>query len=358
MSTPTPERPTRDDDELDLAGAYALAHALAGDQRGPAPAVRATVLAAAREIAAQAAARVDAPAPLTPVAPPVANVGRGRAGAWNLSSWRVRSGAASCAVLLVGIVAVRFDASRKASDEVRLAAAGPALSVRVMPAPAPADLPPPPPKTMAPLPEPTRIVPPSPVDTAAAAPAPAAPAVRERAPADVASRDPDRAVARADRPAGPAADSGDQASVRAQVADARAAPREPASGEAVPAAPGPRADVARKIAALAPSAPAATGATTGGGARAAPTPLHVAADADDVDALARLLADPATRVDAPDALGRTPLQYAAAAGRARAVRLLLAAGADPDHEDASGASPRSVARAGSSAEIAALFAAR
>ncbi|MBC7664913.1 MAG: ankyrin repeat domain-containing protein, partial [Caulobacter sp.] len=92
--------------------------------------------------------------------------------------------------------------------------------------------------------------------------------------------------------------------------------------------------------------------------RSAPTPLHVAANADDVDALGRLLADPGTRVDAPDALGRTALQVAVAAANVRPVRLLLAAGADPDHADASGATPRSVARTGANAEIATLLAAR
>ena len=84
----------------------------------------------------------------------------------------------------------------------------------------------------------------------------------------------------------------------------------------------------------------------------------MAANADDVDTLGKLLADPATHVDAPDALGRTALQVAVAAAHVRAVRLLLAAGADPDHADAGGATPRSVARTGANAEIATLLAAR
>jgi ankyrin repeat protein len=111
---------------------------------------------------------------------------------------------------------------------------------------------------------------------------------------------------------------------------------------------------------LTAAAPAAraTGAIVAASLRPSPTPLHVAANADDVDALGKLLADPATRVDAPDDLGRTALQVAVAAANVRAVRLLLAAGADPDHADASGTTPRSVARTGPSAEIAALLAAR
>jgi hypothetical protein len=358
MSTPTPERPTMDDD-LDLDRAYAQAHALAAGEHRPAPAVRANVLAAAREIAAQAAARADVAPPLTPVAPPVADVGRGRAGAWNLSSWRVRSGAAFCAVLLVGLAAVRFDASRKAGDNVTVAAADQALSVQVMPAPAPAELAPPP-QMMAPAPEPTLVMPLPPVDAAAPAP-------RERAEDATldkpASRDPERAVAKSDQPA--------RAIDQARVADARAAPREPAAAFAA-AAPDPRADAARNIASLAPPtlayapatpvaaalAKAAPGSTTGASLRSTPTPLLVAANADDVDALGKLLADPATRVDAPDAQGRTALQVAVAAANVRAVRLLLAAGADPDHADASGATPRSVARTRPNAEIAALLVAR
>ena len=97
MSEPTPGRPM--DDELDQA--YARSHALADDGRGPAASVRANVLAAAARIAAgEDAVAATAPS-LVPVAPPVAQVGRGRDGAINLSSWRVRSGVALCALLFV-----------------------------------------------------------------------------------------------------------------------------------------------------------------------------------------------------------------------------------------------------------------
>ena len=106
------------------------------------------------------------------------------------------------------------------------------------------------------------------------------------------------------------------------------------------------------------ASPAAAGSAIGAALRAQPTPLHVAASADDVAAIERLLAEPATRVDATDADGRTPLQYAVMAANMRAVRMLLAAGADPDHADSAGATPRSLARTGPSAEIAALLASR
>ena len=125
------------DDDLDQA--YAQAHALAGDERGPAPAVRANVLAAARESRRRRrrrAARQAARRRWCPVAPPVADVGRGRAGGRNLSSWRVRSGAAFCAVLLVGFACRRFDASRRADRQrARSAAADQALAVRRPPVP-------------------------------------------------------------------------------------------------------------------------------------------------------------------------------------------------------------------------------
>ena len=45
------------------------------------------------------------------------------------------------------------------------------------------------------------------------------------------------------------------------------------------------------------------------------------------------------------------------AQQAAAVRLLLAAGADPAQADAAGLTPRAAAQAGASAEIAALLAA-
>ena len=105
MSESVPERPM--DEDLDQA--YVRSHALAGDGRGPSASVRANVLAAAARIAAGEAA--DTP-PLVPVAPPVAAVERKRGPAVNLSSWRVRAGAAVFALLLVCAGVWRFDQQR------------------------------------------------------------------------------------------------------------------------------------------------------------------------------------------------------------------------------------------------------
>ena len=124
MSADMPERSDAPDD---LARAYAQANALADDGRGPSARVRDNVLAAARDVAAEAASRVAGEAgaarPLTPVAPPVADVGRGRPKAINLSSWRVRSGAALAAMLLVGLAGWRFDAARRFNDGEQVAMA-------------------------------------------------------------------------------------------------------------------------------------------------------------------------------------------------------------------------------------------
>jgi ankyrin repeat protein len=86
-------------------------------------------------------------------------------------------------------------------------------------------------------------------------------------------------------------------------------------------------------------------------------PLQAAAGRGDLDALRELLADPATRVDAPDAAGRTALLEAVLARQPAAVRLLLEAGADPGRADRTGLTPRAAAQAGANAEIAALLAA-
>ena len=120
MSADLPQRPDTPDD---LARAYAQAQALADDGRRPAAAVRASVLAAARAIADEATAVQAASVPLTPVAPPVGAVGHGRPKAINLSSWRVRSGAALCAALLVGLAGWRFDETRRmrAGEQVAMA---------------------------------------------------------------------------------------------------------------------------------------------------------------------------------------------------------------------------------------------
>ena len=421
MTEPTPGRPTMDDD---LDQAYARAHALADGGRGPSGAVRANVLAAACEVAALAAtpagtASGDATPPLTPVAPQVAAVGRGRAGAINLSSWRVRSGAALCAVLLVGLGAWRLDASRRFSGDTQLAAADASIGINVVESkapPPPKDLPPPASLSEAPAASPP------PVD----APSPAPQLARSKA----AVRDRDLVVAQADQPYRQQANAPLERKAQAAepsppaVAQQAASPEAAkTSGASVPAlaplpppvlvatAPPPvAAQIAATNAAAAPAAPRAAMAaaplpatvaaarpaapestttiaaapqaahdeTAGGQARAAtgfveaarkarpaadarlasrirPTPLHLAANDDDVEALKRLLADPATQVDATDAQGRTALMYAVMAARVPAVRLLLSAGADPGHADQSGQTPRDVARTGPSAEIAALL---
>jgi len=92
-------------------------------------------------------------------------------------------------------------------------------------------------------------------------------------------------------------------------------------------------------------------------ASAAPPPLHAAAARGDVDTLKALLSDSAVRVDAPDADGRTALLHAVLAQQPAAVRLLLAAGADPGRADRAGLTPRQAAQTGASAEIAVLLSA-
>ncbi len=145
MTAPTSDRPTpRDDhaaaaphvaDDLDLA--YRAAAALADGDRAPAPAVRANVLAAARAMALDAAARAPVTAPAVPglatvtatdstspgdsrPAPQPIDLtlpGIGRALAANLSSWRVRAGAAACVALMAAAVAWRFDDRLLRPDE-------------------------------------------------------------------------------------------------------------------------------------------------------------------------------------------------------------------------------------------------
>jgi ankyrin repeat protein len=100
--------------------------------------------------------------------------------------------------------------------------------------------------------------------------------------------------------------------------------------------------------------PSAAGSLAG--ASAVPHPLQAAAGRGDVEALRRLLADPAARVDTPDADGRTALLAAVLAQQPAAVRLLLEAGADPGRADRAGLTPRAAAQAGANAEIAALLA--
>ncbi len=368
MSADMPEPPDMSDD---LAQAYAQAHALADGGRGPSATARANVLAAAREVAAAAAARVAAEAaaalPLTPVAPPVADVGRGRSKAINLSSWRVRSGAALAALLLVGLAGWRFDAARRFNDseqvamaELRMATPPTSRMPRELPVPAMSG-------TSYPY------APPAVVADAADG--------GQRPTAKKAPRDKEVIVAQLDRqgdrqaraaappaamsparqlqpPAAPAPNVADSANP-APVALASNAPE----AKALSSEPGQdRADVdasraAYAGAAMKKSAPNAVGSLVAASARVLPAPLHAAADRGDVETLKRLLADPSTPVDAPDSTGRTALLHAVQAQQPAAVRLLLAAGADPAHADQAGLTPRAAAQTGANAEIAALLSA-
>ena len=387
----------------DLDQAYAQAHALADDGRGPAASVRANVLAAALQVAAQAAPRAGVPPEvkptLVPVAAPVSDVARGRSWALNLSSWRVRSGAALCAVLIVGLACWRFDASRRFGGEMQVASAGSTVTeMKVVEAP-PRDLPPPPKN----LPVPMSASPayaPAPPMSVDAAPAPmlAEPAAEARV--EPSTRERDVVVQagqayRANSMPAPRTDAGAGYASPPAPATARVENRLMDAARAAPA-PAPVALAAAPAAAAASSAgnvvvaaadaqqrveitgssirsvdspalrgsleqakkaaPAPVDKLAASSLRALPLPLHAAAGSDDVDTLRKLLANPATRVDAPDAQGRTPLLLAVAAQHVAAVRLLLAAGADPDHADQDGATPRSVARTGANAEIATLLA--
>jgi hypothetical protein len=418
--------PERRETTDDLERAYAQARALADDGRGPSAAVRANVLAAAREIAAEAAARVavESPVvvPLVPVAPPVAAVGRGRSRAINLSSWRVRSGAALCAMLLVGLAGWRFEENGRFHDGVQVAMAEMHLAQAPtsqapkelpMPALAAASIPYSPPPVVddpnpgaalakqdardkdmviiaqldaqrertlraAPPAAEARAQPsqpsPAPADTPPAAPpAPvvvaanaaqgegvptaqdsmtvtikAAPVQFATAPAMrpsvlqrriVVTPPPAAAPVAKPAPAGETTVAAADQDQRVEVSGARPA----FSGAGI-------GDAAKK------SAPGVSGSLVGASARLLQAPLHAAADRGDIEALKKLLANPATLVDAPDATGRTALLHAVLAQQAGAVRLLLAAGADPAHADLAGLTPRAAAQTGASAEIATLLA--
>ena len=403
------ERPDSDD-ELDAA--YTRAHTLADASREPSAAVRANVLAAAREVAAQekerGAAGNGASPPLAPVASPVAAVGRGRALAVNLSSWRVRAGAAVCAALLVALGAWRFDASHRFDGNLQVATASLELAKppttalrRDLPAPglsvASAPYAAPPPVVEDPVErtpganavaakaaarDKDRDVIVAQADQSDRAPRPAAPpdprAEARRSPAP-AARDAAAPAPVAMSPAAPTA----QAPVLAEppttvVIAASAAPAQVATLPPMPpsvvarrvaVAPAPRpAEISgvsmRRAAeaAAAPSSPAEAhraraAAVDDISARQPSATLQSAADRGDVEALKALLAEPAARVDAPDAAGRTALLHAVLAQQAAAVRLLMAAGADPGRADQAGLTPRAAAQAGANAEIAGLLAA-
>jgi hypothetical protein len=433
MSTDMPERP---DDDLDQA--YAQAHALVDDGRGPSASVRANVLAAAREAAAQARARIDAEQGATPplkqVAAPVAAVGRGRSMAVNLSSWRVRSGAALCAALLVALGVWRFDESHRFDGGVQVATASLELApapttplARELPVPALA-------AASTPYAAPPPVVE-DPIDhTPSVASAKAAPHDRD-SDVVVARAEPTyrslraapsaEARAEAHRPppaaASPSREAADVATPAPAVQDALAAhspaPAQPSTTVTITAAAAPPqlatmppmlpsvvprrvpvTSAAPAFAAVAPAPKPSTGdvtvasaneslqrveltgssikridvtdaapagpdaakksnsaATGSASARQSSMPLQSAADRGDVEALKTLLADPATHVDAPDAAGRTALLHAVLAQQAAAVRLLLAAGADPGRADPAGLTPRTAAQTGANAEIAALL---
>ena len=444
MSADTPQRPDPMDGD-DLAQAYARAQALAGDGRRPAAAVRANVLAAAQAIAREAVEATAATLPLTPVAPPVSDVGQGRPRAINLSSWRVRSGAALCAVLIVGLAGWRFDESRRlrageqvALAELRMAEAPTAQLPHDLPAPAlsgasypdaaapvvddraDAAASPPvdakqaardkavivaqidqkfeslqrsaaAPDATAPARRPQAApVAPTPAATDAAAAAPGvAPANVPAAEAQPTVQDPttvtvrgpaatqfattpamppsvlQRRVAVVPKPAPevvaqaaapmPAAAPAPPALAKAAAGDTVVAAAEPerqkveVTGGRPTMTSAPVGDAARK------SAPSSLGSLAGASARLVPTPLHAAADRGDVEALRKLLENAATPVDSPDAAGRTALLHAVLAQQVAAVRLLLAAGADPARADHAGLTPRTAAQTGANAEIAALL---
>jgi hypothetical protein len=420
------------DDDLDQA--YARAHALADDGRGPSASVRANVLAAAARIAAGDDGAVVPP--LVPIAPPVADVGRGRARAINLSSWRVRSGAALCAMLLVGLALWRFDDNGRLGGDVQVAQAELRLA-QPQAAPVPRDLPLPaaaaasypyaaPPAVVEdPLdngssgrgaaakkaerdkdvvvaqlekersvarrtaPSADAIAPPGTFQPAAPAAPGTADIAAKPAPVVVASNAP-RAEAAAPPPEESTTVTSRAAAAPPQVvtspprapsvlprrvllvpqappAPAAAAPVDPSApaGSTTVAAAEPdrkRAKVAElaeertlsKASASDSAPPSAAGSLAG--ASAVPHPLQAAAGRGDVEALRRLLADPAARVDTPDADGRTALLAAVLAQQPAAVRLLLEAGADPGRADRAGLTPRAAAQAGANAEIAALLA--
>ena len=418
----------------DLAQAYASAHALRDGQAGPAASVRANVLAAAAAVAAaqsQPTAATPVP-PLTPVAGPVAAVVGDRDDAPNLSSWRVRSGAALCALLIVGVLGWRvmvphqFGGTVVASVDSTIEAK--ALQEAPAPPGEPRDLPPPkpnlppprqyePPAVVADVAEPTVVLappaalprerdaaaasaeslaraaapaqalgyrPPSAIAAPAApAPAPAPAPVATPAPApapvsaqiaaDKSAQNADAAeqrLAKASRPEpAPAAATAAAAAPPATLAAAAPPPETAGALGQAGAVPEPgyfntprgdsTADALRGAASAKRAAPAAMASAMGANPHAQTLPLHAAAAAGDADALRRLLADPAARVDATDSAGRTALAVAVVAHRPVAVRLLLAAGADPEHADVSGATPRSLAhtlaRTGPAAEIAGML---
>lgn len=85
-------------------------------------------------------------------------------------------------------------------------------------------------------------------------------------------------------------------------------------------------------------------------------PLHFAAQGYAVDAT-RLLLEACATVDAVNRFGNTPLFVAVydSRGRGEVIRMLLEHGADPDHANSSGQSPRGLAALISNYEVSQPF---
>jgi ankyrin repeat protein len=83
------------------------------------------------------------------------------------------------------------------------------------------------------------------------------------------------------------------------------------------------------------------------------TPLHFAAQAQSAPVMVELLAAGAA-VDRPDGNGNTPLWRAVFAYQTdpATLRILLAAGADPDHDNTHGVSPRALAERIATSDVA------
>ncbi len=315
----------------DLDRAWADAVALSGqDDAGPAPSVRANVLAAAHAVAAQQAGPSAA----------VDRVDQARAGAANRPAWRLRAGAGLFAALVVGVLAWRgVDHGRDPGTTAVAAAAPDEAAANVARAPAPpvvADVAPPAPR------QPARALTPV-IQPLARVPAPRA--AKARADADVEARTVAPPVTLA------------MAAPPPQDVGVLLDPDRPASSLRRLATPAPA--PAPMMGAIRPnqSSSAARAPTLAGVASEPADTLHAAASRGDGAAIVRLLAVPGAQVDAPDASGRTALLHAVLARQPGAVRALLAAGADPARADATGLSPRAAAQASPDAEIAALLAA-
>jgi ankyrin repeat protein len=86
------------------------------------------------------------------------------------------------------------------------------------------------------------------------------------------------------------------------------------------------------------------------------TPLHFAAQANCAEGV-EILIDAGATVDASDREGNTPLFRAVfnSRGDGAVITILLAAGADPAHENRHGVSPRSLAHAIANYDVARYF---